>query len=491
MQDFKKKIKIIFQTGWYCLVLLAAGLVAGSNPIATAQSKFISDPETDEQFLGYLLDLSFLKDFPWNTSFSILEDEKIKDEDFDNGADYTPARPWRKPKFSRHEDFIVPEAIRPIVEFWVDIYSKYSNNQGVLHDMENPDLILDVIDFNDIESDPKQGPIRRELNRKQRVKNRKSTLMRSLAKLARKKVNFDKLSENEKHIYNYFKSKNDLKELRNLNKSDRIRFQLGQKDRMQTAIYYSGRYLENIEKIFEEAGVPLELSRLPFVESSFNIFAYSKVGASGIWQVMPSSSSQSNRTRVYFDLRNYPIPATRMATKVLRQGYKLTGSWSLAAIGYNHGPSGVRRKVEKLHTKNIGDLLSKHKKAFGFASRNFYPCLLAVIEVEGHAKKYFKNVQWSERLPSISYTLPVGVKYEELLNWYNGNNRKVQVYNPHLTPLVRKKKMIIPAGTPLEIPQNLAANIQSELETRRIPRLPHASRRKVVSNQSQIRKYQQ
>ena len=34
----------------------------------------------------------------------------------------------------------------------------------------------------------------------------------------------------------------------------------------------------------------MELTRLPFVESSFNVHAYSKVGAAGIWQFIPSSA---------------------------------------------------------------------------------------------------------------------------------------------------------------------------------------------------------
>ena len=41
----------------------------------------------------------------------------------------------------------------------------------------------------------------------------------------------------------------------------------------------SGRYIPWMEQIFRREGLPVELTRLPFVESSFNLHARSKVGA--------------------------------------------------------------------------------------------------------------------------------------------------------------------------------------------------------------------
>jgi hypothetical protein len=49
--------------------------------------------------------------------------------------------------------------------------------------------------------------------------------------------------------------------------------------------------------------------------------------------------------------------------------------------------------------------------------------------------------------------------------------------------------MLIPAGTPLEIPQVLAADIQSDLENRSKPRSKQvAKQRKIVSNQTRSSK---
>ena len=44
-----------------------------------------------------------------------------------------------------------------------------------------------------------------------------------------------------------------------------------------------------MERIFRDEGLPVELTRLPLIESCFDVEAYSKVGAAGIWQFMPAT----------------------------------------------------------------------------------------------------------------------------------------------------------------------------------------------------------
>ena len=61
---------------------------------------------------------------------------------------------------------------------------------------------------------------------------------------------------------------------------------------LEAGIGYSSQYLPVMENIFKERELPVELTRLPFVESSFNVEAFSKAGASGIWQFMPATGSQ-------------------------------------------------------------------------------------------------------------------------------------------------------------------------------------------------------
>ena len=68
--------------------------------------------------------------------------------------------------------------------------------------------------------------------------------------------------------------------------AEEVRFQLGQSDRFREGIVRSGAWRDHIAATFERHGLPRELAALPHVESSFNTYAYSKVGAAGMWQFM-------------------------------------------------------------------------------------------------------------------------------------------------------------------------------------------------------------
>lgn len=356
------------------------------------------------------------------TSLSLAQEPNIADQVVPQVLRRSPQemRPWRAPNFNSQEKtlgytsdaFAIPAGMEKKVQFWVDIYSKYTTNQGVLHDAEDVEIVYEVVDLSDYKTD----------RQKQRRMDQ-----------AKKEVSL-RLSKEEK---------------------ERLRFQLGQKDRMQDAIFYSGRYLEDMEKIFAEAGLPIELTRLAFVESSFNIMARSKVGASGIWQIMPYTARPYRMITPTVDKRNHPLEATRFAARLLRSNYNMLESWPLAVTGYNHGPTGVMKMTRSYKTRDLAELVEnvKSRRSFGFASRNFYACFLAALEVERNAGKYFgESVSWSKKLEAQDLKLPVGIRYKDLLTWFDGDDRKVQVFNPHLTSKARKGT--IPAKTIVAVPKD-------------------------------------
>ena len=58
------------------------------------------------------------------------------------------------------------------------------------------------------------------------------------------------------------------------------------------ALYRSRHLLPHIESVFRQNGLPGGLARIPFVESSFNAQAQSKIGAVGIWQSTPETARE-------------------------------------------------------------------------------------------------------------------------------------------------------------------------------------------------------
>ena len=237
-------------------------------------------------------------------------------------------------------------------------------------------------------------------------------------------------------IYRQTQGVEDPKILEEAGVLDRVRFQLGQRDRFLQGIYYSGRYMEEIEKIFAAEGLPRELSRLPMVESSFNIFAQSRVGASGLWQIMPRvGREQKLRVDAALDERNDPIKATKAAARILKNNYRLLEDWPLALTGYNHGAYGVRRRIQRSAATSLFELVQERGSgSFGFASKNFYASFVAALEVELHAEQYFEKVIWSQPLPQVAWTLPDGLSWKGLLEAFGGDEEMAR--SIFLTPVL-------------------------------------------------------
>ena len=146
--------------------------------------------------------------------------------------------------------------------------------------------------------------------------------------------------------------------------------------------------------------MPKEIAALPHVESSFNPAAYSKVGAAGLWQFMPSTAKRFMRVDSLVDERLDPYSATEAAANLMLYNYRLLGTWPLAVTAYNHGPGGLRRAQEQLGTSDIAVIVKRYQGAtFGFASRNFYVSFLAALEVDRNAEKYFGPIT---RLPDTA-----------------------------------------------------------------------------------------
>jgi membrane-bound lytic murein transglycosylase D len=392
---------------------------------------------------------------------TLEEDTPLAQKEVAGGKSLTGSRSFRAPDFSGQDKalgygpgtFAVPKGMEKQVAFWRDIYSKYTTDQGVIHDTENLDIVYGHVDFKDIIADTSLTPRQRAKKKQKLVDDKKKEIHEILVKLE-KASSAEGLNEAEKKVWELFQNIDEPDKFKEAAQKNRIRFQLGQKDRMQSAIFFSGRYLEDMEQIFREQGLPIELTRIVFVESSFNVLARSKVGASGLWQIMRYTARPYHMVKEAVDLRNHPLSATKLASKLMRDNYNLLKDWPLALTGYNHGPTGVRKMTEKYKTRELKELIQnvRSRRSFGFASRNFYACFLAVLDVERNAPKYFPRVSWSKPLEAQEIKLPIGVKYKDLLTWFEGNDEKAQVFNPHINRQARRS-VTIPAKTVVALPK--------------------------------------
>jgi membrane-bound lytic murein transglycosylase D len=341
------------------------------------------------------------------------------------------------------DPFVHPPDLERDVRFWIRVYTEVTTDQGLLHDDRNLGLVYEVLRF-----DPATSPSQRE-RRVAEAKTRYAALLRRFAAGAT-----DDLTAHERRILHAFGE--DATPADFIDATGRIRFQLGQADRFHEGLMRAVSWEAHIARVLEQHGVPREIAALPHVESSFNPAAYSKVGAAGLWQFMPSTAKRFMRVDSLVDERLDPYSATEAAANLMLYNYRLLGSWPLAVTAYNHGPGGLRRAQEQLGTSDIAVIVKRYQGAtFGFASRNFYVSFLAALEVDRNAEKYFGPITPLPDTQNTLVELPDYIAVGDLAKAFNVDMGAMKVLNPALRPPIWNGTRLVPRGYALRVPGRL------------------------------------
>jgi membrane-bound lytic murein transglycosylase D len=340
------------------------------------------------------------------------------------------------------DPFAHPPELEQDVRFWIRVYTEVTTDQGLLHDDWNLGLVYEVLRF-----DPATSPSQRE----RRVAEAKARYAGLLKRFAAGET--DNLTPHEQRILHAFGSNPSARDFRDA--IDRIRFQLGQADRFHEGLIRAAVWEKQIARTLTQHGVPAEIAALPHVESSFNLAAYSKVGAAGLWQFMPGTARRFMRVDSVVDERLDPYSATEAAANLMLYNYRLVGTWPLAVTAYNHGPGGLRRAQDELGTSDIAVIVKRYRGAtFGFASRNFYVAFLAALQVDRNAEKYFGPIT---RLPDTDSTpveLPDYIPVDALARAFKADIGALRVLNPALRPPIWNGSRFVPRGYTFRLPGN-------------------------------------
>jgi len=351
------------------------------------------------------------------------------------------------------------ECIKPNVAFWKNVYTKYSTNQGVIHDSDNLSIIYEVIELEDRD---RRGAARRNKNK---IKQAKRKYEHILARLA---SGNKPASAEEKRVLALFgpePSKAVLREAKH-----NVRFQLGQKDKFREGLVRSGAYVDKIKKILKSYGVPEDLAYLPHVESSFNYKAYSKFGAAGIWQFTHSTGRRFMAVDYTLDERRDPISATHAAAKLLKENYEKLGDWPLAITAYNHGANGM---LKAKHSRGCYEEIFKEyeSRLFKFASRNFYSEFLAARDIARNYRQYFGNIELDQPVRFHEVKMAGYAPVDDLIQYFKVDLGDFRELNPGLRGPVYGGQKYVPKGYMLRLPNQekivkLAANIPNSLYAR-------------------------
>ncbi|AXQ31189.1 LysM peptidoglycan-binding domain-containing protein [Solimonas sp. K1W22B-7] len=351
------------------------------------------------------------------------------------------------PQFPRYA------SLQPRIDFWTRIFGQYSELQSVVHSAEYTHKVYAVLDFRgDAVTMNRFALGKWRSEEEERVKAQVERLLRSVHA---KRHTPELLNADERRIFELYADIDD--DSRFEKAMGTTRAQRGLQERTAAALATSGKYLPEMERIFRGYGLPTRLTRLPLVESSFNVEAYSKVGAAGLWQFMPASARMYMRLDNLVDDRRDPWTSTDAAARHLRDDYRVLGAWPLALTAYNHGRGGIARGLRETGGTTLPDLIRDYKsKSFGFASKNFYAEFIAASDVERNHQKHFGEVQRGAPVAFDVVETRHYVPYETLRRLCGADDELFRKLNPAYRPEVIEGKLYVPPGHLIRVPAGSA-----------------------------------
>ncbi len=219
-------------------------------------------------------------------------------------------------------------------------------------------------------------------------------------------------------------------------------------------------YLYYILQQVKKRHLPAELVLLPIIESSYNPFNRSPVGAAGIWQLMPGTASGYGvRQNNWYDGRRDVIVSTRAALNYLAylQSF-FEGNWLLAIAAYNTGEGNVLSAIKK----NIRDGRDTNFWALPIAqeTRDYVPSLLALAIIISRPDQYpiyFPPVRNAPYLAQVELGQQInlkyaaslaGISYKKMSELNSGFNRSSPSTGPH--------KIVLPIENVEQFTENLS-----------------------------------
>jgi membrane-bound lytic murein transglycosylase D len=280
-------------------------------------------------------------------------------------------------------DFPRPIAIEPNVEFWVNVFTAYTERDFIIHDKDQVWRVYQVMHL------PGEGtPSRVDMNSiNDYLKDKYTNILNRLA-AGGQPSNYD-----ERHVAELFRGEPPAAYSL---AAQNMRVQEGMRERFEEGLLRSRNYRPTMERIFRTEGLPPELVALAEVESGFQTGARSSAGAVGIWQFTRDTGREYMRITRYHDDRLDPTASTEAAASLLRANYDRLGSWPLAITAYNYGTGGMAMASDEFEGDFNRIFRGFNGAHFGFASKNYYAEFLAALQIHEYENQYFPDLKYQE-----------------------------------------------------------------------------------------------
>lgn len=158
------------------------------------------------------------------------------------------------------------------------------------------------------------------------------------------------------------------------------------------------------ENALQKYNVPLELKYLPVIESALNTRAKSRVGATGLWQIMFNTAKDLDlKVNSYVDERMDPFKSSDAAAKYLSELFERFNDWNLAIAAYNYGPGNIRRAIKASGYSNFWNLRGYLPKE----TANYVPSFIATLYLFEYAHKHEIKKKKNETIPALTDSIPI------------------------------------------------------------------------------------
>lgn len=241
----------------------------------------------------------------------------------------------------------------------------------------------------------------------------------------------------------------------------KIEWYMNNQDYLLRTASRAAPYLYYISQQVRKRHLPAELVLLPIVESGYNPFSVSNMGASGIWQLMPDTASGLGVKRDWwFDGRRDLIASTSAALNYLAylQSF-FEGNWLLAIAAYNTGEGNVLAAIK--HNIRDGRDTDFWSLPLAMETRDYVPSILALAAIISHPNKYpvyLPPVRNAPYLAQVDIGIQINLKYAAMLAGIS--NKKILQLNPGFkgpsTSMRGPYKLILPIENVEQFTESLA-----------------------------------
>ncbi len=238
----------------------------------------------------------------------------------------------------------------------------------------------------------------------------------------------------------------------------------------------SGMFRAQIVKELKKAGLPVELSWLPLIESGFTVNAFSRARALGLWQFIPSTGYKFGLKRdKYVDERLDPEKSTKAAIAYLKELHKIFGDWSTVLAAYNCGEGRVLRVIRNQNVNYLDNFWDLYKRLPRETAR-YVPRFLATLHIVSNPKKYgLDKIALCSPLEYETVAISKRARLKDVAKLI-GVPQKLMV---QLNSELRHK--IIPGNKyTLKVPPNKKSMLISKIDKIPVPSLPTATTQTIV-----------